>query len=351
MISHPDRERVVRLIGEAVTAGARKCQACEEVGITLRTYQRWTESGEDIKADGRPTAVRPEPAHKLSPTERAEVLAVANDPEFKSLPPSQIVPTLADRGEYIASESSFYRILREADQQHHRGRSDAPERKAATTHCATGPNQLWCWDITWLPGPARGTWFYLYLMLDVYSRKVVGWEVHSEESSELASQLMRKACLSECINGQPLVLHADNGSPMKGASLLETLRQLGVATSYSRPRVSNDNAFAESIFRTFKYRPDYPYNGFSDLDEARAWVLKFVGWYNHEHKHSGLKFISPAQRHKGQSETIMANREAVYQAARARNPARWSGATRDWSLPEQVWLNPEKEGLDTERAA
>jgi putative transposase len=351
MISHPDRERAVRLIGEAVTAGARKRQACEEAGITLRTYQRWTESGEGIKVDGRPIAVRPESAHKLSPAERAEVLAVANGPEFQSLPPSQIVPTLADRGEYIASESSFYRVLREADQQHHRGRSDAPERKAATTHCATGPNQLWCWDVTWLPGPARGTWFYLYLILDVYSRKVVGWEIHTEESSELASKLMRKACLSECINGQPLVLHADNGSPMKGASLLETLRQLGVATSYSRPRVSNDNAFAESIFRTCKYRPDYPHNGFSDLDEARAWVLKFVRWYNHEHKHSGLKFISPAQRHSGQSETIMANREAVYQAARARNPARWSGATRNWGLPEQVWLNPEKEGLDTERAA
>jgi putative transposase len=351
MISHPDRKRAVSLIGEAVAAGARKRQACEEMGITLRTYQRWTQGGQGIKADGRPIAMRPKPGHKLSQAERAKVLAVVNDPEFQSLPPSQIVPKLADRGEYIASESSFYRILREADQQHHRGRSDAPERRVATTHCATGPNQLWCWDITWLPGPARGTWFYLYLMLDVYSRKIVGWEIHSEESSELASELMRRACLSECINGQPLVLHADNGSPMKGASLLETLRQLGVATSYSRPRVSNDNAFAESIFRTCKYRPDYPYNGFSDLDEARAWVLKFVGWYNHEHKHSGLKFISPVQRHKGQSETIMANREAVYQAAKARNPARWSGATRNWNLPEQVWLNPEKEDVDTEQAA
>lgn len=351
MISHPDRERAVRLIDEAVAAGARKRQACEETGITLRSYQRWTAGGDGVKADARPTAKRPDPRHKLTPEERAKVLEVANCPEFQSLPPSQIVPGLADRGEYIASESSFYRILREADQQHHRGRSDAPKRKAATTHCATGPNQLWCWDITWLPGPARGSWFYLYLMLDVYSRKVVGWEVHEEESSELAADLMRKACLREGINGQPLVLHADNGSPMKGATLLETLRQLGVSTSYSRPRVSNDNAYAESIFRTCKYRPDYPYDGFADVTEAREWVLRFVHWYNHEHKHSGLKFISPEQRHSGQSQAIMANREAVYDAARARTPARWSGGTRNWKLPAQVWLNPEKEDENTEQAA
>ncbi len=356
MISHPDRERAVSLIDEAIAAGARKRQACEEMGITLRTYQRWTAGGECVKADGRPTAERPEPRHKLTPEERATVLEVVNSPEFKSLPPSQIVPALADRGQYIASESSFYRILREADQQHHRGRSDAPERKVATTHCATGPNQLWCWDITWLPGPARGNWFYLYLMLDVYSRKIVGWEIHDEESSDLAADLVRKACLREGINsqpldGRPLVLHADNGSPMKGATLLETLRQLGVSTSYSRPRVSNDNAYAESIFRTCKYRPDYPYDGFADLTAAREWVLKFVHWYNHEHKHSGLKFISPAQRHSGQDDTIMLNREAVYEAARARNPARWSGETRNWALPEQVWLNPEKEDEDTEQAA
>ncbi len=351
MISHPDREQAVRLIDEAVAAGARKRQACEEMGIALRTYQRWTAAGEGVRSDGRPTAERRAPRHKLTPEERARVLAVANSPEFQSLPPSQIVPSLADQGQYIASESSFYRILREADQQHHRGRSQAPEKKAATTHCATGANQLWCWDITWLPGPARGSWFYLYLILDVYSRKVVAWEIHGEESSELAAELVRKACLREGISGQPLVLHADNGSPMKGATLLETLQQLGVAASYSRPRVSNDNAYAESIFRTCKYRPDYPYDGFTDLAAARDWVLRFVHWYNHEHKHSGLKFISPAQRHSGQDAAIMTKREAVYEAARARHPARWSGAIRNWDLPEQVWLNPEREGVDTEEAA
>jgi putative transposase len=342
MISTPDRERTVSLIKEAVASGARKQLACEEAGINLRTYQRWTSDVEGVKADGRPRAKRPEPRHKLSEEERAKILAVTNSEEFKSLPPSQIVPALADQGRYIASESSFYRVLREADQQHHRGRSKAPAGKEATTHRATGPNQLWCWDITWLPGPARGAYFYLYLILDVFSRKVVGWEIHNEELSELASELVRKACLREGTHGSPLVLHSDNGSPMKGSALLETLYQLGVMTSYSRPRVSNDNAYAESIFRTCKYRPDYPYGGFANLDEARTWVLSFVSWYNQDHKHSGLKFISPEQRHNGQWSDVMDNRKVVYKAAKERNPARWSGDIRDWDLPGEVWLNPEK---------
>lgn len=350
MISSPDRENSVKLIGEAIASGARKQRACEEAGIALRTYQRWTAEG-GVKVDGRPGATRPEPQHKLTEAEREEILNVANSPEFQSLPPTQIVPTLADQGRYLASESSFYRVLRDAGQQHHRGRSETPDKKPPETHCATGPNQVWCWDITWLPGPARGTWFYLYLILDLFSRKVVGWEVHEEESSALSAELVRRACLREGISGQPLILHADNGSPMKGAALRETLHNLGVATSYSRPRVSNDNAYAESIFRTCKYRPDYPYDGFADITEARSWVLRFVHWYNDEHKHSGLKFISPAERHSGQCKAIMANRSCVYEIARQQNPARWSGDTRNWDLPTTVWLNPVNEETEEKEAA
>jgi putative transposase len=350
MISTPDRERAVRLIKETTTAGARTFKVCEEMGISMRTFQRWTREGK-VKADGRPGAIRPEPRNKLTPEEREEVLAAVNSPAHKSMPPSQIVPTLADEGRFIASESTFYRILREENQQQHRGRSKAPTSKPLNTHCATGPNQVWCWDITWLPGPAKGIFYYLYLILDMYSRKIVGWEVYEEESSELASQLVIKAYLREGIAGMPLVLHSDNGSPMKGASLLETLYRLGIMKSYSRPRVSNDNAYAESIFRTCKYRPDYPYKGFAELDDARAWVLEFVTWYNQEHKHSGLKFITPAQRHSGNTQGIMSHRQAVYEAAKAANPNRWSGSTRNWDLPERVWLNPEKECGDLEVAA
>ena len=350
MISTPDRKRAVQLIDEAVAAGARKFKACEELGIAVRTYQRWTEEGE-VKADGRPGAQRPEPGNKLTQAERDNILEVANSQAFKSLPPSQIVPALADKGRYIASESSFYRVLREHGQQQHRGRSKAPEPKPLSTHCATGPNQIWCWDITWLPGPAKGIYYYLYLILDLYSRKIVGWEIYEEESSELASQLIQKAYLRESIAGVPLVLHSDNGSPMKGASLMETLYRLGIMESYSRPRVSNDNAYAQSLFRTCKYRPDYPHKGFAKVTNARAWVQSFVCWYNREHKHSGLKFVSPEQRHSGQSDDVMKQRKSVYDAARKANPNRWSGGTRNWDLPEAVWLNPEKERNDLSQVA
>jgi transposase InsO family protein len=350
MIGAPDRERAVQLIRETVDAGAGTARACEEMGISLRTFQRWTREGE-VQADRRPVAVRPPPGNKLTPLERQRVLDTINSPTYQSLPPSQIVPALADEGRYIASESTFYRIMRAQGQQQHRGRSRAPETRPMSTHCATGPNQVWCWDITWLPGPAKGVFYYLYLILDLYSRKVVGWEIHGEESSILASQLLRRAYLREGIAGLPLVLHSDNGSPMKGASLTETLYKLGVVKSHSRPRVSNDNAYAESIFRTCKYRPDYPYKGFAKLDDARAWVLKFVNWYNHEHKHSGLKFMTPHQRHSGQTGVIMTNRKAVYAAAKTVNPTRWSGHERNWDLPDMVWLNPEKDRDDLEVAA
>jgi transposase InsO family protein len=295
MIRHPDRRHAVELIEEAVCAGARRHKACALLGLSLRTYQRWVGEGGVVR-DRRPEAERPVPANKLSAQERAQILRIASSPAYRSLPPSQIVPALADEGRYLASESSFYRVLREADQQHHRGRSATPQRKAPSTHCAIGPNQLWCWDITWLAGPARGLFYYLYVIMDLYSRKIVAWEVHDNESSDLAARLVRKAYLAESITHQLLVLHSDSGAPMKGASLLETLHRLGVTSSFSRPRVSNDNAYAEALFRTCKYRPHYPANGFRDIDEARAWVLAFSRWYNTEHKHSGLKFTTPLQR-------------------------------------------------------
>ena len=350
MISAPDRRHAVELIEEAVTAGARRRKACEILEISSRTYQRWTQE-EAVLSDRRPGAQRPVPANKLSPEEREAILAVSNSPVFRSLPPSQIVPALADEGRYLASESSFYRVLREADQQHHRGRSEEPQRKIPSTHCAIGPNQVWCWDITWLPGPARGLFYYLYLILDLYSRKIVAWEVHENEASVLAARMIRKACLAEGVRAQPLVLHSDNGSPMKGASMLETLRRLGVTSSFSRPRVSNDNAYAESLFRTCKYRPDYPANGFATLVEARDWVLSFSRWYNTDHKHSGLKFTSPVQRHTDEAMAILEHRQQVYRLARERHPNRWSGEIRNWELPEKVWLNPQKEPSDLNQAA
>lgn len=331
------------MIREAEAAGSRLAPACIELGITLRTFQRWVRAGDDaVAADSRPTSTRPEPPNKLSEDERAEILAVANSEEFASLPPSQIVPALADRGVYVASESSFYRVLKAASQQHHRGRAKKPSERVVTSHCATGPNQVWSWDITWMPAAIKGQYYYWYMVLDIFSRKIVGHEVHVAESAELASRLMRRTSLAEGLAGRPLVLHSDNGSAMKGATMLATLEQLGVAPSFSRPRVSNDNAYAESLFRTCKYRPDYPDKPFGSLEEAQAWTQKFVRWYNQDHRHSGLKFVTPAQRHCRQDAAILERRKQVYHEARNRNPQRWSQGIRNWKLEGQVWLNPER---------
>jgi putative transposase len=343
LISASDRSEAIKLIAEAKESGASEKKACEEIGISLRTLQRWREEGAP-KEDQRPQAKRPAPVNKLSDDEVKRGLDIANQPEFGSLPPSQIVPILSDMGEYIMSESSFYRYFKKNGMQHHRGRSKKPNPKPVSTHSATKPNEVWMWDITWLPGPIKGTHFYLYLVLDLYSRKIVGWEIWPEESAENASTLIKKAVLSEnCFTSiNPLVLHSDNGSPMKGSTMLETLYTLGIILSRSRPRVSNNNPFAESVFRTCKYRPTYPMDGFIDITEARQWVKEFVSWYNYEHRHSGLNFITPDQRHRRLDKQIFSNRRKVYEEAKARHPERWSKGTRDWSLDDEVWLNPER---------
>jgi transposase InsO family protein len=236
-------------------------------------------------------------------------------------------------------------VLHTAGQQHHRGRQKVPTAKRqATSHKADSANQLWSWDISWLPGPAKGQWFYLYLMEDLFSRKIVGQEVYESESGELASDFVEKACWREHITTQdkPLVLHSDNGSPMKAAVFLQKLYDLGIVPSRSRPRVSNDNAFSEALFRTLKYRPGFPAKGFASLDEARQWVLHFVDWYNHEHRHSALNYVTPGQRHRGEEKVILERREKILHEAKKARPERWSGDIRDFSLPETVTLNPER---------
>jgi putative transposase len=248
----------MELIEEAVGNGSRRAAACAALDISLRTYQRWSRDDGQGKVDGRKGSRRTAPANKLSEDERQQILAIANSAEFASSPPSQIVPTLADRGEYLASESTIYRILKAEKQQHHRGRAKKPSAKAVTSHCTNEANRLWAWDITWLPARVKGLYFYWYMVLDVYSRKIVGHEVHVAESAELAARLLRKASLAEGLAGREVVLHSDNGSAIKGATMLATLEKLGIIPSFSRPWVSNDNAYAESLFKTCKYRPNYP---------------------------------------------------------------------------------------------
>lgn len=343
MISASDRMLVIELVDEATTNGAREFKACEVLGISHRTLFRWR-SETSPSEDQRPHAKRPVPHNKLSTEERKAVIEICNQPKYKSLPPSQIVPRLADEGVYLASESTMYRILKKNEMQHHRGKSKAPVKRPISTHSADGPNQVWMWDITYLPAQIKGLYFYLYMIIDLYSRKIVGWEVWPVESAENASYLVRRAIMSEKRThlNAPLVLHSDNGSPMKGATLLETLYQLGITPSRSRPRVSNDNPFAESVFKTCKYRPDFPVKGFMSIDQSREWVLKFVTWYNQEHRHSGINFLTPKQRHDGLSTQVFAKRSAVYEAAKAAHPERWTAEIRRWELEERVWLNPER---------
>lgn len=351
MINTPDRCEAVTLINEAVAAGARLFRACREMEINPRTFRRWQDESGNIIEDARPKAERPTPSNALSAEERAAIIEVANQPEMASLPPSQIVPILADQGKYLASESSFYRVLHAHDMQQHRGRAAAPKKSKPMRHYADAPNQVWVWDITWLPGPVAGTYYYLYLMLDLYSRKVVGWEVYEEENSECASTVVRKASLSEGRGLAPLVLHSDNGSPMKGATMLKTLYNLGIAPSFSRPGVSDDNAQAEAFFRTLKYRPGYPGKGFANLDRSRQWVSEFINWYNNIHRHSAIKFVTPSQRHKGEDAAILAARNALYQKAKADKPQRWSGNTRNWQKVNVVWLNPEQDTVSCQQQA
>jgi putative transposase len=345
-----DRQIIAARIEQAHAKGARLAQACGLAGITVRTLQRWKSADGLQRGDRRPHAIRSTPAHALSTQERERLLQVANEPRFAQLPPARIVPMLADEGVYLASESSFSRVLRAHGQTRHRGRAKTPQRKRPpTTHVATAPGKLWSWDVTFLPTTVIGRWAYLYVILDVFSRKIVGWEVHENDSSDHAVDLVRRTALAEGVHAmaQKPVLHGDNGSTVKATTVLAMLSWLGIKASHSRPRVSDDNAYIEALFRTTKYRPEFPAKGFLNLEAARTWVSDFVGWYNHDHKHSGIRYVSPAQRHAREDRAILAKRHELYTQARAAHPRRWARHTRNWNPIEVVTLNPERDSVVT----
>ncbi len=341
-----EREDISKLINTARKSGARQSAACEIIGISAKTLQRWSrvENDQDSRLDAKHT-----PKNKLTDLERQRIINVANEPAHAHLPPGQIVPKLADEGLYIASESSFYRVLKAEKQLAHRQKS-TPNRqiKKPRALMATAPNQLYSWDITYLPTVVRGVFFYLYLVVDIYSRKIVGLQVYEKESSALAADLMKDICQKEEVKPGQVILHSDNGSPMKGATMLATLQQLGIIPSFSRPSVSNDNPYSESLFRTLKYRPEYPEKPFLDIGSARTWVNGFAAWYNDEHLHSAIKFVTPNQRHRGEDSKILAERHEVYLKARSAHPERWSGDVKNWQPVKEVYLNPEKKEVENE---
>lgn len=343
-----ERDNIIELVTKARESGARQSQACEIIGISAKTFQRWGQP--DNKQDGRLEA-KHAPVNKLTELERQRIIKIANEPEYAALSPSKIVPKLVDKGIYMASESTFYRVLKAEKQMSHRLKSK-PHRQSKKPRAltATGPNQIYSWDITYLPTQVKGLFMYLYLVLDIYSRKIVGWQVYEKESSALAADLLTDICQREEVKRDQVTLHSDNGSPMKGVTLLATLQELGIMPSFSRPSVSNDNPYSESLFRTLKYRPDYPAQAFEDLHAMRTWVQGFVDWYNTEHLHSAIHFVTPVQRHTGKDVNILAKRKDVYLQAKSEHPERWSGNIRNWEPVKEVYLNPEKQKIGGEES-
>ncbi len=330
---------IIDLIDTTVKSGARLKTAAASMGLSARTIIRWRQrhGGQDQRK-GLSIA----PANKLSEQERQQILDMSNSAPFRDLSPKQIVPKLADQGVYLASESTFYRVLKEHKMLTHHQSSKPAVSRRPKEHLATGPCQVWSWDITYLQTSVRGLFFYLYMIVDVWSRKIIAAQVFAEESMGHSSMLLAQACLIHGVQPEELVLHSDNGGPMKGATMLATLHKLGVIPSFSRPSVSNDNPYSESLFRTMKYRPEYPAKPFENVEQAQVWVDGFVFWYNTQHLHSSIRFVTPDDRHFGGEEHILANRRKVYEKARSRNPNRWSKNIRNWNPVHQVWLNPKK---------
>lgn len=327
------------LIDKAIASGARLKKAADIIGLSARTIIRWR--NQDGGQDQRKGPLNP-PANKLSQKERQQILDVANSAPFRDLSPKQIVPKLADQGIYLASESTFYRVLKEHKMLTHRQASKPSVMNRPKEHVATGPCQVWSWDITYLQSSVKGIFFYLYMIVDVWSRKIIAAQVFDKESMDHSSALLAHACMVHGVQPEKLVLHSDNGGPMKGATMLATLHKLGVVPSFSRPSVSNDNPYSESLFRTMKYRPEYPSRPFDNIEQAQAWVDEFVFWYNTQHLHSSIRYVTPDDRHYGREDHILANRKKVYAKARSQYPNRWSKNIRDWNPVRIVWLNPEK---------
>ena len=333
-----ERNSILLLIADSMAAGCRQNRACDAINIECRTLQRWQKT----TVDGRhgPLTV---PANKLTDEERALVIKTSVSAEFVNLSPHQIVPKLADAGIFIASESTFYRILKSESLSTHRGYTKPRIVAKPMAYEAVRPNQIYSWDITYLQSCVRGQFYYLYLFLDIFSKKIVGWNIHATQESNLSAILIEEICVKEKINKHQLVIHADNGGPMKGATMLATLQKLCVVPSFSRPSVSNDNPYSESLFKTLKYCPIFPSKPFESIEAAKAWMEIFVKWYNTEHLHSGINFVTPVSKHLGLDIELLKNRNEVYGKAKEKNPSRWSGKTRNWDAVAVVKLNPLKE--------
>lgn len=339
------------LLGEAKRGGARLVEAVKILGLSMQTIKRWRKQG--VGGDRR-EGPRSAPSNAFSQAEVALVLTTLTAVEHRDLPPDVVVAKLSDEGKYIGSASTMYRILRHSKLLKHRGRARARKPRKPPHLMAKKPNEVWSWDITYLPTQVRGRYLYLYVIEDVFSRKVVGHCVSERESAEVARALFGRVLDENRGVAPTLTVHSDNGGPMKHADFSTFLESRGVARSYSRPSVSDDNPFSESLFRTMKYGPTWP-GSFASSREAETWMAGWVAWYNDKHLHSGIGYVTPSSRHTGEDVALLEKRRLVSEQARQANPSRWSGKARSWRRPGAVRLgrpdHPAEGGIPADRGA
>jgi putative transposase len=323
---------------ETASVDLRTAQACEAVGLPRATYYRVQEA----KANPVVAPPRPTPPRALSAEERERVLEEARSDRFMDQAPAQIVSHLLDEGRYVCSTRTMYRILKEA--------SEIRERRDQARHpvykkpelLATGPNQVWSWDITKLLGPVKGVYFQLYVILDIFSRYVVGWTISMGESGSLARRLIHETCIKQSIQREDLTIHSDNGPSMTSTTVALLCGKLGITKTTSRPHVSNDNPFSESQFKTMKYMPAFP-ERFGSMEDARLFCVMFFGWYNSYHHHSGINMLTPASVHYGRAEEVLEARQKVLSMAYLNHPERFVRKPPSaGSTPKEVWINPPK---------
>lgn len=313
--------------------------ACDAVGVAQASYyRRHRKSPVPQRPEPIPHRLRPQP-RALSAAERQVILDVLHSDRFADLAPAEVWAILLDEGVYLGSESTFYRLLRQAGEVRERRRQATHPATVKPELVAAAPNTVWSWDITKLRGPAKWTYYYLYVILDIFSRYVVGWMVASRESAALAEVLIRQTCAKQGIDRGQLTIHADRGSSMTSKPVAFLLADLGVTQSHSRPHVSNDNPFSEAQFKTLKYRPDFP-ERFGSIEAARKHCQVFFGWYNDDHRHTGLALHTPSDVHYGLAQAVRDKRAGVLNAAYATHPERFvRRAPEPPKIPEVAWIN------------
>lgn len=318
--------------------------ACAALGMPRATFYRQTALGISAR-----NAERPAPPLALSEAEEQRVLDALHEPRFRDFTPYYVYATLLDEGVYHCSIRTMYRILAKHNEVRERRRQVSRPHYEKPELLATDPNQVWSWDITKLKGPAKWTYFHLYVILDIYSRYVVGWMLAHREAATLAKRLIKDTCKKQCIQAQQLTIHADRGSSMKSKTVALLLSDLGVTKTHSRPQVSNDNPYSESQFKTLKYCSEFP-GRFGSIEDARSFCRAFFSWYNDEHKHSGLGLLTPEQVHYGMGEEIQQRRAAVLEVAFKEHPKRFKGnIPKPLPVPQAVWINPPKSSVTAEK--